>query len=171
MNFDIFDRLTETTGYPCTRDVFYNITDGDKVARIWRQCQEAAAQGDKKRVDELKRQLPFITWQASFKDHRRSNANALPSGLFMLDVDKVENPDEFRENVIAPAIQNAATLGIVAIHLAQPAGVALRGEVPRGHDHHRGLPALADGAAGHHDVRRDVQGLRPWLVRRAPGGV
>ena len=118
MTFDIFDRLTETTGYPCTRDVFYNITDGDKVARIWRQCQEAAAQGDKKRVDELKRQLPFITWQASFTDHRRSNANALPSGLFMLDVDKVENPDEFRENVIAPAIQNAATLGIVAIHLS-----------------------------------------------------
>ena len=118
MNFDIFDRLTETTGRPCTRDVFYNISDGDKVARLWRQCQEAAARGDKKRVDELKRQLPFITWQASFKDHRRSNANAIPSGLFMLDVDKVENTDEFRENVIKPAIANAKQLGIVAIHLS-----------------------------------------------------
>ncbi len=118
MTFDIFDRLTETTGYPCTRDVFMNVSDGDKVNRLWRQCQEAAAQGDKKRVDELKRQLPFVTWQASFADHRRSNANALPSGLFMLDVDKVENPDEFRESVIKPAIANAATLGIVAIHLS-----------------------------------------------------
>jgi hypothetical protein len=117
MNFDIFDRLTETTGYPCTRDVFYNTTDGDKVARIWRGCQEAAGQGDKERLGQLKRQLPFITWQASFKDHRRSNANAIPSGLFMLDVDKVENMDDFRQNVIAPAIQNAKQLGIVAIHL------------------------------------------------------
>ena len=118
MTFDIFNRLTETTGRPCTRDVFYNISDGDKVARLWRQCQEAAARGDKKRVDELKRQLPFITWQASFADHRRSNANAIPSGLFMLDVDKVENPAEFRENVIRPAIANAKQLGIVAIHLS-----------------------------------------------------
>ena len=117
MNFDIFDRLTETTGYPCTRDVFYNTTDGDKVARIWRGCQEAAGQGDKECLGQLKRQLPFITWQASFADHRRSNANAIPSGLFMLDVDKVENMDDFRQNVIAPAIQNAKQLGIVAIHL------------------------------------------------------
>ena len=118
MNFDIFDRLTETTGYPCTRDVFMNVADGDKVNRLWRGCQEAAARGDKKRVDELKRQLPFITWQASFKDHRRSNANALPSGLFMLDVDKVENPADFRESVIKPAIASARQLGIVAIHLS-----------------------------------------------------
>ncbi len=117
MTFDIFDRLTETTGYPCTRDVFYNIADGDKVARLWRGCQEAAAQGDKECLGGLKRKLPFITWQASFKEHRRSNANALPSGLFMLDVDKVENMDDFRQNIVAPAIANAAQLGIVAIHL------------------------------------------------------
>ncbi|MCR5138890.1 MAG: DUF3987 domain-containing protein, partial [Bacteroidaceae bacterium] len=117
MTFDIFDRLTETTGYPCTSDVFYNIADGDKVTRIWKQCQEAAAQGDKESLGGLKRKLPFITWQASFMEHRRSNANALPSGLFMLDVDKVENMDDFRQNIVAPAIANAAQLGIVAIHL------------------------------------------------------
>ena len=49
---------------------------------------ETIAAGDK----SLKSTLPAVTWQAFFPDGRRKSELAVPNGLYMLDVDHVEDP-------------------------------------------------------------------------------
>lgn len=51
-------------------------------------CEEIAA-GNK----DKKKELPAVTWQASFLGKKRANTNAIASGLFQLDVDH-QDPDE-----------------------------------------------------------------------------
>ena len=41
---------------------------------------------------ELKKKLPAVCWQATYNGKPRKNANATPSGFFMLDVDHCEEP-------------------------------------------------------------------------------
>ena len=51
---------------------------------------------DPEEMARLKQQLPVVYFHAqSFKDHQRKSANAVPSGLVMLDIDHVENPNDF----------------------------------------------------------------------------
>ena len=51
---------------------------------------------DPDEMARLKQQLPVVYFHAqSFKDNLRKSANALPSGLVMLDIDHVENPNDF----------------------------------------------------------------------------
>lgn len=61
---------------------------------------------------EAKRRLPAATWQASYGGYRRADENAVPSGLFALDVDHIEDPralfDSFAERI--------EELGIYIVH-------------------------------------------------------
>ena len=51
---------------------------------------------DPEEMARLKQQLPVVYFHAqSFKDNLRKSANAVPSGLVMLDIDHVENPNDF----------------------------------------------------------------------------
>ena len=51
---------------------------------------------DPEEMSRLKQQLPVVYFHAQrFKDHQRKSANAVPSGLVMLDIDHVENPNDF----------------------------------------------------------------------------
>ena len=51
---------------------------------------------DPEEMARLKQQLPVVYFHAqSFKDNLRKSANAVPSGLVMLDIDHVENPHAF----------------------------------------------------------------------------
>ena len=121
MKFDCFDRLTESVGCPCPSDRLAFYMDDPKVARLQAKCDQALAAGDKEAYSAAKRRLPFVTWQASFRDHQRSNANAIPSGLFMLDVDHIGDMAAFDAEVIEPLRVNdwalARQLGIAVIHL------------------------------------------------------
>lgn len=68
----------------CTLERLTAAIDSQWVLELCKKFQS----GDEK----AKRQLPLVTWQASFKGKRRVNADAIASGLFMLDVDHVEAP-------------------------------------------------------------------------------
>ena len=51
---------------------------------------------DPEEMARLKQQLPVIYFHAQrFEDNLRKSANATPSGLVMLDIDHVDNPEEF----------------------------------------------------------------------------
>lgn len=86
MNFDYFNRVNHTKGFPCTLDAFLNICSDSTVLAIAKRMLTCK---DKEERSKLKKQLPVITWQASYKDHVRKNANAIPSGLYIIDVDNV----------------------------------------------------------------------------------
>ena len=63
---------------------------------------------DPDELARLKKQLPIITPHACrfTGDGKRKSANAVPSGLIMLDIDHVEDPRSFYAEHIAPVINN-----------------------------------------------------------------
>ena len=70
-----------------------------------------------------KKRLPAVTWQASFEGKRRSNANAIPSGLYMLDLDHLEgNTAQIFTERIMPHVRDC---GILLVHTT-PSGHGLR---------------------------------------------
>ena len=70
-----------------------------------------------------KKRLPAVTWQASFAGKRRSNANAIPSGLYMLDLDHLEgNTAQIFTERIMPHVREC---GILLVHTT-PSGHGLR---------------------------------------------
>ena len=62
---------------------------------------------DPDELARLKKQLPIITPHACrfTGDGTRKSANAVPSGLVMLDIDHVEDPRDFFSTHIFPCLQ------------------------------------------------------------------
>lgn len=88
MIFDYFQNVMTKKGEVCTLDLFLNVSLSETVKYIAKRlCDKTLT--DEQRAS-LKKALPAITWQASFRDHRRLNANAIASGLFMLDIDHTD---------------------------------------------------------------------------------
>ena len=88
MRFSIFDSVRAQHGELCTYDDFLRVTESEGLLDL---CKRIAACEDKEERGKLKKHLPIITWQAYFAG-RRVNAEAEPSGLFMLDIDHVDDP-------------------------------------------------------------------------------
>lgn len=88
MKFSIFNSAKSQSGRLCTWNEYLTYAESDRVRRI---CADVRAEPDAHKRGALKAQLPVITWQAEFEG-RRLNRNAKPSGLFMLDIDHIENP-------------------------------------------------------------------------------
>ena len=65
---------------------------------------------DHDELSRLKRQLPVITPHACRFDNdgTRKSANAVPSGLVMLDIDHIDDPREFFSTHIFPKLQNTS---------------------------------------------------------------
>ena len=80
---------------------------------------------DPNELARLKRQLPIITPHACrFRnDGTRKSANAVPSGLVMLDIDHIDDPREFFSRWIAPQLTAENKIYFVAI---TPSGHGLR---------------------------------------------
>lgn len=95
MKFSYFDSVRASSGYECTYDIFLDAAHSNKVKRV---CAAIAQETDKDKIAQLKKQLPIITWQ-SFFPGKRLNKEARPSGLFMFDVDHVDNPFEIWSNI------------------------------------------------------------------------
>ena len=77
----------------------------------------------------LKKQLPILTPHATFKNGRRLNADAVPSGLSMYDLDHIPDP-EGRWRDIEPRKEE---LGIVMAHITPSAeGLRLIFVIPDG---------------------------------------
>lgn len=108
MRFSIFRSAKAQKGEECTYEKFLEITESQSLLKL---CNEIAAEADDDKRGELKKQLPVITWQAFFPG-RRLAKEAEPSGLFMLDIDHVENPGELYQKKIANRLNE---LGIVFV--------------------------------------------------------
>ena len=74
-------------------------------------CTEIANESDPEKRGELKKRLPVITWQAYFPGKRISK-EAQPSGLFMLDIDHVDDPYKLYADKI---VNRKGELGIVYV--------------------------------------------------------
>lgn len=88
MKFSIFETVRSAKGEECTYEKFLAVTESSGLAWL---CKEIAAEEDADRRGEMKKKLPIITWQAYFEGKRIAK-DAKPSGLFMLDIDHVDNP-------------------------------------------------------------------------------
>ena len=76
---------------------------------LLRLCNDIAAEEDSEKRAEMKKKLPVVTWQAWF-DGRRLNKNAHPNGLFMLDIDHVDQPGELYAKQIAGRVKELGIL-------------------------------------------------------------
>lgn len=88
MKFSIFETVRSAKGEECTYEKFLAVTESSGLSQL---CNEIAAEEDADRRGEMKKKLPIITWQAYFEGKRIAK-DAKPSGLFMLDIDHVDNP-------------------------------------------------------------------------------
>ena len=74
--------------------------------------------------------LPVLTPHAIFKNGERKNAEAIPSGLSMYDIDHIENPRDYYHSMIEDRISE---LGIVTAHVTPSTeGLRLIFEIPAG---------------------------------------
>ena len=107
MKFSFFESVKgKVKGVLCTWERFCNAIDSPKVAQI----AKAVAAGK----SELKSLLPAVTWQAFFPDGERKSDKAVPSGLFMLDIDHMdEDPGKVYTERVAGRL---AELGIRIVH-------------------------------------------------------
>lgn len=111
MKFDYFKSIS-SQGEPMTSEKICRWSAGmiETLNRI--------AQGE----TSLKKRLPAVAWQASFVGGKRKNCYAVPSGLFMVDVDHIDHPGKVWEEQVA---SHREELGIVAAHMT-PSGKGLR---------------------------------------------
>lgn len=112
MLFSIFDRITSKVGQPCTYNAFLQATESKSTESTLLQIRKCDPK-DHEKISKLKKQLPIVTWQAFFP-RQRVNKEAIPSGMFMLDIDHVENPGEmYAKNIVSKIKQ----LHILAVHM------------------------------------------------------
>lgn len=113
----MFSSVKASRGEVMTNGTMVDLLHNAKVHDI---CVSIAHESDHDKIGELKKQLPIITWQASFPGRRVAN-EAVPSGLFMLDIDDIDNPFEMWNGIC----RRTEELGIVVAH-ATPSRRGLR---------------------------------------------
>ena len=99
--FTYQESVSKGTPMPCTREKWAELIDSPKVMNICKAIAgldpEAVDYNDRKQA--LKKRLPIIIpHAASFANGKRISADAVPSGLAMLDVDHVEDPRQWFES-------------------------------------------------------------------------
>ena len=114
----------------CTPELFHKALDSEIVANVCAEIKdawEAVQRGEMSPEDfetlkgNLKKALIIFTFHATFKNGRRKNEDAVPSGLSIYDLDHIPNP-EGRWKEIEPRKEE---LGIVLAHIT-PSSEGLR---------------------------------------------
>ncbi len=122
MIFGIGNNVKSRVVRTCTAELFHQAVDSRKVAQVCADivdARELFLRGELTKEEfetkkaELKKQLPILTPHATFRNERRLNAEAIPSGMSMYDLDHIPNPQE-RWAEIAPRKE---ALGIVLAHI------------------------------------------------------
>ena len=130
--FDYIQNIRSHHTVPCTSDILHTVMRSAIVGQTCAEiadCHEQMLRGEMSREDfgtkksELKRRLPAFCFHAHFKNGRRLNAEAVPSGLSILDIDHIKGSPEvfFNEKVKDRAKES----GIVLAHKT-PSGEGLR---------------------------------------------
>ena len=87
----------------CTPDLLAQALDSPQVARVCSEIEDALEKHHRGELNkdeyeslkgQLKKRLPIFTFHATFKNGRRKNNEAIPSGLSIYDLDHIPNPRE-----------------------------------------------------------------------------
>ena len=107
----------------CTPDLLSKALDSVQVAKICAEIEDALEKCRRGEITKeeyetikanLKKKLPILTFHAMFKNRRRKNEDAIPSGLSIYDLDHIENPRAKWDSIK----ERAAELGIVLAHIS-----------------------------------------------------
>jgi hypothetical protein len=129
--FDYIQNIRSHHTVPCTAEILHTVMQSTIVGMTCAEiadCHEQMLRGEMSREDfetkksELKRRLPAFCFHAHFKNGRRLNADAVPSGLSILDIDHIPSPEVFFNEKVK---DRAKELGIVLAHKT-PSGEGLR---------------------------------------------
>ena len=102
--FGISNNIRSREVRECTPELFWKAVRSPLVADICAQIAdglEKVRRGEMVKEDYetlkagLKKRLPIFTPHATFRNGRRLNADAVPSGLSMYDIDHLPNPREY----------------------------------------------------------------------------
>ena len=141
MKFGISNNIKSRVVRECTPELFHQAMRSELVAEV---CAEIADGKEKCLRGELnqeefdtlkaglKKRLPVLTPHATFRNGRRLNADAVPSGLSMYDVDHIPDPRSYYDENIRG---REAGLGIVLAHITPSTeGLRLLFVIPAGMD-------------------------------------
>ena len=138
MTFGISNSVKSQQVQICTPEMLREAIDSPHVAQVCAEIKDAWEQEKRGEITleefeevkgRLKKQLPILTPHATFKNGRRLNADAVPSGLSMYDLDHIPDP-EGRWREIEPRKDE---LGIVMAHITPSAeGLRLLFIIPDG---------------------------------------
>ena len=130
--FDYIQNIRSHHTVPCTAEILHTVMRSTIVGQTCAEiadCHEQLLRGEMSREDfetkksELKRRLPAFCFHAHFKNGRRLNADAIASGLSILDIDHIKgSPDTFYEERVKGREKE---LSIVLAHKT-PSGEGLR---------------------------------------------
>ena len=130
--FDYIQNIRSHHTVPCTAEILHTVMRSTIVGQTCAEiadCHEQMLRGEMSRDDfetkksELKRRLPAFCFHAHFKNGRRLNAEAVSSGLSILDIDHIKgSPDTFYEERVKGREKE---LSIVLAHKT-PSGEGLR---------------------------------------------
>ena len=147
----------------CTPELFHRALESRVVAEVCAQIKDAlesVRRGEMSPEDfetlksDLKKALIIFTFHATFKEGRRKNEEAIPSGLSIYDLDHIPNP-EGRWAEIEPRKEE---LGIVLAHIT-PSTEGLRLVFMR--------PLLAPSAGGEsQDGMMSLAEAQAWMARQ-----
>ncbi len=99
--FDYIQNIRSHHTVPCTAEILHTVMRSAVVGMTCAEiadCHEQMMRGEMSREDfetkksELKKRLPAFCFHAHFKNGRRLNADAEPSGLSILDIDHIGHP-------------------------------------------------------------------------------
>ncbi len=112
------ENITKGEPQPLTQDIWNELIHRPAVKNICAAIAalDPSAENFNDRKQALKKRLPIIIPHACrFEgDGKRKSANAVPSGLAMLDLDHIDNPHQFFAEHILPAINPTATCQVPA---------------------------------------------------------
>ena len=138
MKFGISNSVKSQVVRECTPQLLSQALDSPLVGRVCAEIKDALEQKQRGELQaeeyeelkgRLKKQLPILTPHATFKNGRRLNADAIPSGLSIYDLDHIPDP-EGRWREIEP---RKYELGIVMAHITPSTeGLRLIFIIPQG---------------------------------------
>ncbi|MBQ5643874.1 MAG: VirE protein [Bacteroidaceae bacterium] len=138
MTFGISNSVKSQQVQICTAEMLREAIDSPLVAQVCAEIKDAWEQEKRGEITleefeekkgRLKKQLPILTPHATFRNGRRLNADAVPSGLSMYDLDHIPDP-EGRWREIEPRKDE---LGIVMAHITPSTeGLRLIFVIPQG---------------------------------------
>ncbi len=130
--FDYINNIRSHHTVPCTAEILHTVMRSTIVGQTCAEiadCHEQLLRGEMSREDfetkktELKKRLPAFCFHAHFKNGRRLNAEAIASGLSILDIDHIKgSPEVFFHEKVKDRVKE---LGIVLAHKT-PSGEGLR---------------------------------------------